>query len=293
MRLARPAALAALVAAGLAGCDKFEFLPDAPVEPIATRVLLHRGSGNLADPPPNTLAAMLYGSQYLDGVEMDLEITSDGVVWLGHDNEVHRCDGGPSPGCFQELTDAQIDVEGIATCSGVRHYDRLDDVLQAMAATYPDKVMSLDIKGQFCKALLEDGIRDAARTMAEEVVRLVRAHGLEGRVITESSQDAFTETIVSSGAGLFPLVVSLGDVDGPLAKAAALGAVGISLKFDPADPAVERLTPSLVEGIHRKGFRITVWTVNGEANAQAVWAAHPDVIQTDDAGFYGYLPAIP
>jgi glycerophosphoryl diester phosphodiesterase len=292
--VSRAAALCApLLALALAGCDKFEFLADNPVPPIATRVLFHRGSGNLTTPPPNTLEAMLYGSQYLDGVEMDLEITSDGVVWLGHDNEVHTCDGSPSPGCFQELTDAQIDVVGISTCGGVRYYDRLDAVLAGMAATYPTKVMSLDIKGQFCKVLLGDGIRDAAKTMAEEVVRLVRLHGVEGRVITESSQDSFTETIVSSGAGLYPLVVSLGDVDGPLTHAAQLGAAGISMKYDPADPSIEPLTPSLVEGIHRKGFRITVWTVNGAADAQAVWATHPDVIQTDDAGFYGYLPPLP
>lgn len=301
MRRALPAALAAgLAAAALAGCEKFEFLPDDPVAPIQTRVLLHRGSGLLADPPPNTLEAMLYGAALLDGVEMDLEITSDGVAWLGHDNELHDCSGA-IVGCFQELTDAEVEAE--ATCPGrpgdpaapgtYRQYDRLDTVLAGVQAAYPTKVYSLDIKGQFCQALGADGIRQKAVELAEEVDRIVRANGLDGRVMTESSQDAFTERLIELGSPVYPLVVSLGDVDGPLAQAAAMGATGISMKYDPSDPAVEPLTASLVEGIHRKGLRIVVWIVNGEADARYVWSTAPDVIQTDEGDFYSYIPIFP
>jgi glycerophosphoryl diester phosphodiesterase len=300
VRRARAAALAAAAAAALAGCEKFEFLPDAPVQPIQTRVLLHRGSGLLADPPPNTLEAMLYGAALLDGVEMDLEITSDDVAWLGHDNEVHDCGGNPI-GCFQEKSDAEI--EAVATCPGrpgdpaapgtYRQYDRLDAVLAGVKAAYPTKVYSLDIKGQFCQVLGADGIKAKAVKLAEEVDRIVRATGLDGRVMTESSQDSFTERLIALGAPVYPLVVALDDVDGPLAKAASLGATGISMKYDPSDPAVEPITASLVEGIRRKGLRVVVWIVNGEADAQHVWSTSPDVIQTDDGSFYAYLPIFP
>jgi len=286
VRRAHAAALgAALAAAALAGCDKFEFLPDQPVPPIQTRVLEHRGSGLLTDPPPNTLAGMLHGLALLDGVEMDLEITVDDVAWLGHDNEVHDC-AGQVVGCFQELTDAE--VEAVATCGGVRRYDRLEEVLAGVKAAYPTKVYSLDIKGQFCQSLGADGIRQKAVKLAEEVDRIVRATGLDGRVMTESSQDAFTERLIELGAPVYPLVVSLGDIDGPLTHAAALGATGISFKYDP--PASEPLTASVVKGIHQKGLRIVVWVVNGQADAQAVWATNPDVIQTDDEKFYSYIP---
>jgi len=301
VRRARSAALAAgLAATALAGCEKFEFLPDDPVAPIQTKVLMHRGSGQLADPPPNTLEAMLYGAALLDGVEMDLEITSDDVAWLGHDNEVHDCNG-QIIGCFQELTDAQI--EAVATCPGRpgdpgapgthRIYDRLEAALAGVKAVYPTKVYSLDIKGQFCQVLGAEGIRQKGVKLAEEVDRIVRATGLDGRVMTESSQDAFTERLIELGSPVYPLVVSLGDIDGPLTHAAEMGAIGISMKYDPADPAVEPITASVVEGIHRKGLRIVVWIVNGEADAQYVWSTSPDVIQTDEGSFYSYIPVFP
>jgi glycerophosphoryl diester phosphodiesterase len=300
VRRAAPAALAALLALPLAGCDKFEFLPDNPVEPITPQVLLHRGSGQLTDPPPNTLDAMLYGAALLDGVEMDLEITSDGVVWLGHDNEVYDC-AGAVIGCFQELSNAQI--EAVATCPGspgdpggagtYRQYDRLDEVLAGVKAVYPSKLYSLDIKGQFCQALGSDGIRQAAIRMAEEVDRIVRSTGLDGRVVTESSQDAFTERLIELASPVYPLVVSLDDIDIPLSHAADLGATGISMKYDPSDPGVEPISASVIEGIHQKGLRIAVWIVNGEADAQAVWAMQPDVIQTDEGNFFSYIPDLP
>lgn len=283
MRAARPALLAALLALPLAGCDKFEYLPDDPVAPIVPRVLLHRGSGNLSSPVPNTLEAMLHGCGLLDGVEMDLQLSADRTLWLGHDNEVHDC-AGQVVGCFQDLSDAQI--EAAATCAGVRHYDTLEVVVQGVEAVYPQKLFSFDIKGQYCRSIG----REDARRMAEEVDRIVRASGLDGRVMTESDQTPFLERIQELGTPVHSLVVSLGDVDGPLAQAAALNAAGISFKYAPTS---EPLTASMVRGIHQKGLRIAVWIVNGQADAELVWSTSPDVIQTDDGNFYGYLGAFP
>lgn len=283
MRAAHPALVAALLALPLAGCDKFEYLPDDPVPPIVPKVLLHRGSGNLTSPPPNTLEAMLYGAGLLDGVEMDLQLSADRTLWLGHDNELHDC-AGQVIACFQDLTDAEI--EAVASCDGVRHYDTLEVVLAGVEAVYPQKVYSFDIKGQYCRSLG----REDARRMAEEVDRVVRATGLGGRVITESDQDPFLERIQELATPVHSLVVSLGDVDLPLAKASDFGAAGLSFKYAPTS---EPLTASLVEGIHRKGFRIAVWTVNGPEDARFVWSTQPDVIQTDDGEFYSYLDAIP
>jgi glycerophosphoryl diester phosphodiesterase len=290
VRRARPIALAvALAALAVSACDKFEYLPNDPVPPIPTRVLLHRGSGNLTSPPPNTLEAMLYGASHLDGAEMDLEISKDGTLWLGHDNEILECDGVTFGPCFQDLFDDQIEER--ADCGdGVRRYDRLDEVLLGLKADYPSKLYSFDIKGQYCASLDEAGVVTLAQKMAEEVDRLVRANAFDWRVMAESQQPAFSERLKELSAPVHLFVVSLGDIDQPLTDAAALGATGISFKYAPTS---EPLTASVVEGIHQAGQRIAVWTVNGATDANAVWATHPDVIQTDDADFYSYLQVFP
>jgi glycerophosphoryl diester phosphodiesterase len=252
-------------------------------------VLLHRGSGNLTSPPPNTLEAMRYGASQLDGAEMDLELSKDGTLWLGHDNEIKECDGVTIGPCFQDLTDDEIELR--ADCGdGVRRYDRLDVVLPALKVEYPNKLYSFDIKGQYCASLSEAGVVTLAQRMAEEVDRLVRASAFDWRVMAESQQPAFSERLKDLSAPVHLFVVSLGDIDKPLSDSAALGATGISFKYAPTS---EPLTASVVQGIHQAGQRIAVWTVNGSTDANAVWATHPDVIQTDDADFYSYLPLFP
>ena len=167
MRRGRASAwLGALLLA--AGCAKFETLPHDPVAPITTRVLMHRGAGNEPGFHQNTLEAVIYGSTILDGAEFDIQLSADGTIWLGHDNEVLDC-AGASIGCFQDLTDAQ--VEAVAVCPDGTHYDRLDTVLQAVSVQFPDKGYSFDVKGQYCGLI---GIADLMRTMASEADRLVR-----------------------------------------------------------------------------------------------------------------------
>ena len=90
-------AAAALALLALGGCSKIEYLPDKPLEAWSPpRVLMHRGGGNDCGPGlpcwPNTLPAVLHGLDTLDGAEVDIQLTADGTLWLGHDNQVYDCE---------------------------------------------------------------------------------------------------------------------------------------------------------------------------------------------------------
>ncbi|HET8541128.1 MAG TPA: glycerophosphodiester phosphodiesterase [Anaeromyxobacter sp.] len=270
-------AAAAALALALSACEKIEYLPPDPLAGWPTKVLMHRGGG--ADGPyrDNTLDAVLYGASVLDGVEVDVQISKDGTLWLGHDNEVHACDDVTVVGCFQDLLDSEIEPH--ATCGGTEHYSRLDEVFAAVKLVYPETLYSLDVKGQYCRAL---GV-DEARAMADEVARLVAANGLDGKVMVESSQREFLERIVASATPVPSFVVALDDIDGPLSASANLGATGISFKY-----GVEPLDAGVVAGIHRVGKRIVVWTIDAPEDIAAVWAAQPDVVQTDEPDFMSY-----
>ncbi len=298
----------ALGAVALGACSKIDYLPDAPLAgwfpPV---VLMHRGGGNDCGPGlpcwPNTLPAVQHGFETLDGVEVDLQITADGTVWLGHDNETVDC-AGNGIGCFQDLHDS--DVDRVAYCDGavactpnaanattcIQHYVRAEEVFKALQVTSPEKMISLDVKGQYCREL---GVGEAQR-MGDEVDRLVRTYGMAWRVMAESSQLAFLDQVKGLGTPIYTFIVSLGDVDGPLGAASRQGATGISFKWDPAS---EPMNASVVAGIHDKGFRIILWTIDvapppGDPGADiaAAWTSAPDVIETDEASFFQYVPVV-
>jgi hypothetical protein len=284
--------LAALAAAlSLSACEKIDYIPPEPIAGWPTRVLMHRGGGSCGSPygapcPDNTLPAVLYGASVLDGAEMDIQLSASRTLWLGHDNEAHACDG-TVVGCFQDLDDATID--GFASCwdpvalETVQHYVRLDEVFAAVAGpAYADKLFSLDVKGQYCGT----GIADAATEMADQVDRVVRAHGMDWKVLVESDQRTFVERVVANATPVHAFVVSLGDIDGPLSSAERLGAAGISFKFAAES---EPLTASAVDGIHGVGHRIVVWTVNTPPCIASVWSAGPDVVETDNPDFMSFV----
>ncbi len=233
-------AWAASAAVALAACAKIDYLPPNPVAPWPTRVLMHRGGGGAGDSgapacpyPENTLPAVECGAQLLDGVEVDVQLSTSGTLWLGHNNEVLDC-AGNSIGCFQDLGDGSIDA--VATCTDpdsgarVQKYVRLSDVFAALSVDHPDKYVSLDIKGQYCRSLG----RPEAEAMADQVDTLVRVYGMGGKVSVESEQRAFLQRIVDAGAPVATFVNALGDIDMPLSWAANLGATGISFKYGSA-----------------------------------------------------------
>jgi glycerophosphoryl diester phosphodiesterase len=286
-------------ALALAACSRIDYLPDNQIAGWSPPVvLMHRGGGTDCGPTstvpcwPNTLPAVLHGFETLDGAEVDIQISADGTLWLGHDNETVDC-AGNQQGCFQDLHDAQVDAfaycDGAAPCapdstspSCVQHYVRAEDVFRAIAGVQPEKMISLDIKGQYCRSL---GVDDARR-MADAVDGLVRTYDMGGRVLAETQQIEFLDPIVSKGTPIYTFVVSLGDVDSALTAASNRDATGISFKWAPTS---EPIDADVVAGIHRKGFRIILWTIDAPADIRAAWASAPDVIETDEPGFFDIL----
>ncbi len=263
----------------LVGCEKIIFSVDNPISGLDVPiVLMHRGSGDNPDITGNTYEAAEYGLSVLDGIELDIQLSEDGTLWLDHDNEVHDCNGNVI-GCFQDMTDEQINAA--AECDGIVRYHMLEPVFQLIVSEYPDSYISLDIKGQYCQI---SNTPDLMRQMAQSVLSLVDKYNLAYHVLVESNSLAFMEELDNQKL-VGQCVISLGDIDQGLADARATNARGISLKY-----GIEELNAEVVSLIHKKGYGLVVWVINEPNDIEDVWRAHPDFIQTDNADFKEYIP---
>ncbi len=260
-------------------CEKINYSVDNPIAGLPTSVLMHYGCGDNPDFIPNTLAAAKYGLSVLDGIELDIQVSKDGTLWLDHDNEVRDCDGN-IVGCFQEMTDDEIIAYG--TCSDTVKYNTVESVFEFMSNEYPESIISLDVKGQYCEIF---NTPEIMKKMAEELTQLVVKYKMENKVLVESSSLAFLDQL-SNQKGIGQCVISMGDIDKGIADAGATKAKGISLKY-----GKEELNADVVSLIHKKGYGLIVWVINEPGDIIDVWNSKPDFIETDNADFKNYIPS--
>jgi glycerophosphoryl diester phosphodiesterase len=253
----------ALILLNSGSCEKIEYAPDNPFTGLPTTVLMHRGGGDNTNVLPNTLQAAEYGLSVMDGIELDIQISKDGTLWLDH-----------KVGCFQTLTDTQI--KSFEECGGVVRYHTVESVFELMASKYPDSYISLDVKGQYCEII---NTTELMRQMAESVQVLVDKYKMQGKVLVESNSVEFMKEI-DDQTGIGQCIISLGDVDEGLANAAATKARGISLKY-----GIEEVNYDVVALIHSKGYGLVLWTINEPDDIIDAWNSKPDFIETDNSDF--------
>lgn len=312
-KASRAAVVALAPAAVLAGCPKFTQVEGTPLPRLSRPiVLMHRGGG--AGNPvhrENTMPAILFGAGLYDGAEVDLQLSTDGTLWLGHDNQVHDCQApsGASPtsgavvGCFQDLSDGAIDA--VAYCNTTtalpctsptepscrQNYVRLEEVVARFSsdpALLP-KFIALDVKDQLCH-LLSVGIPESRR-MADQVHALTVAYGMAWRLFVESDQASFIDRFHEKGTPTYVFVEGYGAVNPIIAEADRLGATGISYRYTAEQPYVASFT----DGLRNVGLRTLVWPVPSPpwavSDVAPVYGMFPDIIKTDLPNFYEYVAA--
>ncbi len=129
-----------------------------------TEVIAHRGAA--FDAPENTLEAFrLAIEQRADRIEFDVQITADGAVVVQHDEDTTRC-------ADRELT---IERTNLAELRGAKLKNgepipTLDEVCELASGKIK---LDIEVKGE-------------SRILAERVLEIVRAHGLEDDTILTS-----------------------------------------------------------------------------------------------------------
>lgn len=262
----------------LEGCKKIEYQPDNPILGIPTKVLMHRGCGSNTDFIENTLPAAEYGLSIHDGIELDIQLSRNGTLWLGHDNEVYDCDGNEIA-CFQELNDAEI--MSLSECEDIKRFYTLESVFELMSISYPESYISLDIKGQNCEIF---SIPKTMRQMANAVLSLVDEYNMENKVLLESKSGALFKELENQSS-INHCYISFGDLDLDLRNTANANARGISLNYG----RDEEITADVVSLIHKKGFGVILWCINDPVDIEAAWITNPDFIQTDNPHFRNFI----
>lgn len=266
--------LTILLVAVSISCERTEYYPDKPLLNTKTYILAHQGGGSFDS--GNTMEACMYGLKMVDGIEVDIQKSSDNDIWLSHSSDIIPC-GSFKETCFASLTSNTI-IQ-IDTCLGNEiNYTKLEAVFKYMSVNYPDKHISLDVKAWSPCGVTGINLIRQMNAMAQSIIDLTAKYHLENQVLVESEVGDFLYYIKKHGGGIETYLATLGDFELGISRALEAGFSGISFhyKFD------EPINKELVDLMHRKGLKIQLWTVNDAADIEEAKSLNPDFIQTDN-----------
>jgi glycerophosphoryl diester phosphodiesterase len=236
------------------------------------RIIGHRGTPSCPEHPENTLQAIRVALEAgADGVEIDVQATSDGVLVLAHDPDLSRVLGtgeGTGPVVARSTFTA---LRRLRLPNGTR-IPRLTEALD-LAARERAFVVT-EVKPETGGAA---GSR-TARLLAALLEDRRRARPGADRVSTSSFDLSTAAALAGRGSVSGALIVApLLDPDTAARRAQARGLTDVHLHV-----AHVRRDPEVVGRLHRLGMLVAVGIVDDPDEARRMARLGVDVICTDD-----------
>lgn len=226
---------------------------------VTPLVTFHRGDCTVA--PENTLpafrSAILKGG---DRIELDVQMTSDGVVVVTHDSNLKRCTGKNAK--VYDLTYAEVAQLDAGRWFSSRFADTQIPTLEQVLQLCRGRIgLNVEIKPSAASPALE-----------AETVRLLREYGFDSSNCVITSQSYETLHKVKALAPEYPTGYIL--------------ALGVGNYYDLPDAdffSVETtfITSGMVNAVHLRGKTVSAWTIDREKVATHMLELGVDDLITD------------
>jgi glycerophosphoryl diester phosphodiesterase len=254
-------------------------------------VIAHRGAS--AEAPENTLRAFARALELgVDGIELDVQVTRDGVAVVFHDSSLLRLTGTRgrlADRTWPELQKLRVKAEAIPTLADVLSLTRKRVILQieikkgVSVAPVLAAIRRTASSGNVILASFEHDILREAAALGPKLPRMLIADKPRQfyTKVAESAEGTTNDPSAighrSLVIGHSPLASSLTPVACHLLEAmASASASGLSLCHEAIT------SPLFVETIHRHGAQLWTWTVNDSRTMRRLRDYSVDAILTND-----------
>lgn len=246
-----------------------------------SRVIAHRGDSKYF--PENSLLAFKSAIELgVDIIETDVHISSDGVIFVWHDENTEQLNGDTSPintKSWEELQKLDLGYLYIDN-DGKRPFSNKGvtltpfvDVLEA----FPNVRFNVDLKDKsrdlvegFCKILEDTDSFNRVIVASFHTENLKYIRTLSDRVVTSFGESEVRLWVILCKLGLLRLVSKFfRDIPPVIQVPVSSG----SLKI---------VTKRFLNNLHRRGVRLQVWTINERHEMEYLYKLGVDGIMTDD-----------
>lgn len=225
---------------------------------VETQITAHRGSSKTA--PENTMAALEAAIEELaDYAEIDVQMTADGVVVLGHDANLKRVAGVNR--AISSLTWEELQGLDVGSWfSGQYAGERIPTLQEAIEACKGRLSLNIEIKNVG---------KDS--TLPEAVVAMILEHGMEEQCVVTSTSLNYLKKVKAIAPQLRTGYI-ISAAYGNFYSSDAVDFISIRSSF---------VNDALVEKAHAEGKAIHAWTVNTKSEMERLRLLGVDNLITD------------
>ena len=259
---------------------------------LEVKILGHKGGGTSSFNPlhiENTVPSVEDGLKKMDGIELDVQMSLDGTLWLFHDLDLSYTSCGSAwSGTIPLLTDSEI--QNILVCDGSKQSRiyKLEEIVNYWNADVLGFYMSLHIKLDFSSEILDDsrigGEAKYLAKMADSLAKVLTTYKHQNQVFLEVYDATFCTKMHSLIPNIKVCLLKEVTFQQQIRDAVNLGYDGISCIF--TEPTI---TAAEVKRAQDSGLIVQLWTPDTEAELTAAYALKPDFIQTNNLDAITYL----
>ena len=241
--------------------------------PIAHRGLHDRSRGIIENSRSAFAAAIAHGY----AIECDVQLSSDGIPFIFHDDTFDRLTGARGPSTARPIAEVQALV--LTGSADGDTPQRLDELLAQVDGRV---LLQIELKRQ--------ASAQHNRTLAERVAAALRAY--DGPIVLESFDPyilmALRRTKIAVPIGIITQAYATSDDGLSPARRFALRHLlhWPFTRFDFVSCNADDLALPAIRWCRARGMEVTAWTIRSPAAASAALAAADQIV------FEGYLPAI-
>ena len=276
----KPVLIFFCISALFAGCS-----PEPAPEYNGPLLFGHRATGRGVQEGfiENTIPAVVEALKYADGVEQDIQMSADSTLWIYHDDRLdYLCDADTDYalryGCIPNTPDSVL--HKIQICrGGVRDRIYTLESLFERFREYPDKYVSLDVKGYFEEECIpgHNVSPEYQKAVARRIYRLVTDYGMRHRVFVETDYTRVFEELKALDPKIRCTLLSYADLADSFHRSARAGWDGVSFNLDDSTA-----TRAITEKSRRRNQILQLWTIYSKDDFKKALKLQPTTVQISD-----------